>query len=243
MDETQLTPAEKSEYTLDIVACNVAVAFTEAYYYAFQKDRNSISSFYCPKQALGEDEKALAIVWNGEEYDDAASLQSHVQGLTHTYFDVESLDCDVLNPKHLPASQVTNGSGNDGDDLVRRMSITVMVMGSVRLEEQLKGPIREFSETFVLVPNPEKLLTNGINFDKGWQKEWLVLSQNFRFTEWGVIEVTEGDPSIDISTPMETDKNKNKANGSSTNTFRGSNKGIAGQFAAAGLLAKGKGKA
>ncbi|KAF2015702.1 hypothetical protein BU24DRAFT_422012 [Aaosphaeria arxii CBS 175.79] len=234
-DESQLTAAEKAEYTADITACNAAEAFTDAYYFALQKDRQNIPSFYCPPLANG-DQSVPFIAWNGEVFSDVVALQTRIQTLPHTWFDVESLDCDVLNPKFIPASEVKNGSGNDDEDLHRRMSITVAVAGAIRMEEQFKGPLREFSETFVLVPNPEKLTTKAVHFDKGWQKEWLIQSQNFRFTEWSANELV--DPA-EASVPMETDKTR--VNGGK-NTFRGTNKGIAGQFAAAGLL-KGKGKA
>lgn len=91
--------------------------------------------------------------------------------------------------------------------------------------------MREFSETFVLIPNPEKLPTSKPTFDRGWAKEWLIQTQNFRFTEWGANEIRGvKDEAM-------------KTNGAERNTFRGGNRGIASQFAAAGLFAKGKGKA
>jgi NTF2-related export protein 1/2 len=136
-----------------------------------------------------------------------------------------------LNEKLLDPAEVKGGSGDASKDFDRRMSIQVVTMGSVRLEEPLKGPIREFSETFVLVPNPEKLLTPNPTFEKGWQKEWLIQTQNFRFTEWGANEI--GGPVKDVET---------KAGGESKNSTQARNKGIAAQFAAAGLFAKGKGK-
>lgn len=210
----------------------VAEAFTDAYYHALQKERTNITSFYFKNDTL-DDKKSPSIVWNGELYADAMAFQTYFEGLTHTYFDAEDLDCTVLNPKHLPASQLKNGSGDESMDLERRMSITVVVMGSVRLEEQLKGPIREFSESFVLVPNPEKLTGKNVNLDRGWQHEWLIQSQNFRFTEWSVNEVEDGDTSAADGA------NKPKVDaGSKTNTFNPGNKGIAGQFAAAGLFLK-----
>lgn len=110
------------------------------------------------------------------------------------------------------------------------MSIQVVVTGSVRLEEQLKGPMREFSESFVLVPNVEVEVKPKPLFEKGWQQEWLIQTQNFRFTEWGAIEVGEGKEGVATT------------NGTK-NVFQGRNQGVAKAFAAAGLTAKGKGKA
>lgn len=245
--------ADNPEYKCDMVACSgmcftdtqimpsnikslVAEAFTDAYYHALQKERSNIPLFYFKNDTL-DDKKSTSIVWNGELYTDVTAFQTFFEGLTHTYFDAEDLDCGVLNPKYLPASELKNGSGDDSKDLERRMSITVVVVGSIRLEEQLKGPIREFSESFVLVPNPEKLTGNKINFDKGWNHEWLIQNQNFRFTEWSVNEVEEG------GTKAPAAADKPKVNGGPKTSFNTGNRGIAGQFAAAGLFVKKPGTA
>jgi hypothetical protein len=110
------------------------------------------------------------------------------------------------------------------------MTIQVVVTGSMRLEEQLKGPMREFAESFVLVPNVGIEVKPKPMFEKGWQNEWLIQTQNFRFTEWGATEVGAGK------------EGETKANGTK-NVFQGRNQGVAKAFAAAGLTAKGKGKA
>jgi hypothetical protein len=115
------------------------------------------------------------------------------------------------------------------------MSIAIVAMGNVRLEEPLKGPIREFSETFILIPNPEKLPSPKPTLDKGWEKQWMIQTQNFRFTEWGVTEIADGGDA-----KMEEVKN---AAGDGKSRFRGANRGIQQQFAAAGLSFKGKEKA
>jgi NTF2-related export protein 1/2 len=241
-----MSPEENALFSLDVLACSgtldipvppaetnvlleVAEAFTDAYYYALEKDRESIASFYCPRDPV-PDSKLPFIAWNGQRFNDGAEFQDYYEGLSHTHYDIENLDCNILNPKFIAAAAVKGGSGDDSQDLDRRMSIQVVAMGSVRLEEPLKGPIREFSETFILIPNSEKLPTPKPTFDKGWHKEWIIHTQNFRFTEWGASEV-----------PGVKDEEM-KTNGEGKNVFQGRNKGIANQFAAAGLLVKGKGK-
>lgn len=170
------------------------------------------------------------IAWNSEVYNEGTDFQTYFEGLTHTHYDIEALDCTILNPRCISAAQLKNGSGDDTKDLERRMSVQVVVTGSVRLEEPLKGPMREFAETFVLVPNLEKTVPPRPTFDKGWDKEWVIQTQNFKFTEWGASEVP--------TDKMEEDKTNGEKKG-----VRGGNKGIASQFAAAGLFIKGKGKA
>jgi NTF2-related export protein 1/2 len=214
----------------------VAETFTDAYYYALEKERADIPSFYCPK-LVSADSTVPFIAWNGEVFHDAAEFQTHYETLTHTHFDLEGLDCNIINKKFLPSSEVQGGGGDDSQDFDRRMSIAVTVMGSIRLEEPLKGPIREFSENFVLVPNRDKLPKPRPTFEKGWHQEWVIQTQNFRFTEWGASEIGGGKTE-----PGKSDM-KMETNGEKRNQFQGRNKGIASQFAAAGLLIKGKGKA
>ncbi|KAF2749305.1 hypothetical protein M011DRAFT_475409 [Sporormia fimetaria CBS 119925] len=225
-----MSAEERVEFELDMLACSIAEAFTTGYYYALEKDRTSIAEFYCPKLAAS-DSTIPFIAWNGSVYNDGIEFQNYFEMLTHTHYDLEALDCNILNPKLVDAAAVRGGTADDAKDLDRRMAVQVVATGSVRLEEPLKGPIREFSETFVLVPNPERLPSAKPTFEKGWQKEWLIQTQNFRFTEWGANEVGGGN-AIPKEVVMKT-------NG----VTEGRNKGIAQQFAAAGLLGKGKARA
>ncbi|KAF2708573.1 hypothetical protein K504DRAFT_502597 [Pleomassaria siparia CBS 279.74] len=230
MGDAALTPEEHAEFLLDLVACAAAEAFTDSYYYTLEKSRDKISSFYAPK-TVGPDNTTPSIAWNSILYNEGSSFQEYFEGLTHTHFELESLDVDVLNPKFLPASDLLGGSNNDAEDHDRRMSIAIVVTGCVRLEEPLKGPMREFAETFVLIPNREKQLPPKPSFEKGWHQEWLIQTQNFRFTEWGATEV--GDAKSE-GTKVPTGPR---------NVFQGRNQGVAKHFAAAGLTIKGKGKA
>ncbi|KAF2790731.1 hypothetical protein K505DRAFT_340184 [Melanomma pulvis-pyrius CBS 109.77] len=228
MADVTLSPEEKAELDLDLVACAAAEAFTDAYYYAVEKDRGKISTFYCPKQ-IAADSTVPFIAWNSVVYNDGPSFQEYLEGLSHTHFEIEGLDCSILNRKFLPAAELKGGSNDDAKDFDRRMSIAVVATGSVRLEEPLTGPMREFAETFVLVPNTQKQVPRNPMFEKGWQQEWLIQTQNFRFTEWGASEVNDGKAG------------DTKANGVK-NVFQRRNQSVAKHFAAAGLTIKGQGK-
>jgi NTF2-related export protein 1/2 len=124
------------------------------------------------------------------------------------------------------------------------MSLMVTVGGSVRLDEKFTGPMREFSETFVLAPDPEKLPALGkkVEFIKGWQKEWVIQTQNFRFTEWGASEI-EGAGKKEVGAKEVEMKAANGAAGKRAFGGPSGGRGFASHFAAAGLNIKGKGKA
>ncbi|KAF2474980.1 uncharacterized protein BDR25DRAFT_301519 [Lindgomyces ingoldianus] len=242
MEEPELTPEERLSLKLDSVACAAAESFIDAYYETLKTNRNGIGAFYCPRAVAPDGVATPSIVWNGETYEDGDALQHFFQGVTYTHFQIEDLDANTLNPTFLPANDIQGGSCNASNDLERRMSFIVVVTGSVRLEEQLKGPLREFAESFVLVPNPAKLaLSPGqtskhIPFEGGWDKQWLIQTQNFTFTEWAQDEL--GDFVRDAPTQPVS----GKAGGGGKPVF-GRNRGPFNAFAAAGLLGKGKGKA
>ena len=159
---------------------SAAENFVDAYYTALQSSRHTISSYYCPHEVQTDGKVVPVIIWNGNLLPDVASFQKMFENdMPYTHYDVQSLDCHVLNPTSLAADKVQGGSGAEDKDIERRMSIVVAVSGSVRLEEPQKGPLRGFSETFVLVPNPEKAVGKGPKAEK---KGWLVQNQNFRYT-------------------------------------------------------------
>lgn len=215
---------------LDTLADTIAETFLDAYYYALEKDRSTISTFYVPK-TVAPDSTVPFIAWNGDVYDEGTDFQSFFETLTHTHYDVESLNVDILNVKALPVTAVKNGSGEELQDFDRRMSITIQAGGSVRLEKPLTGPIREFSDVIVLVPDPEKLPKGPVTeamITKNWDKQWVIQSQNFRFTEWGATEVRKAQGG---EVEMEVEKDEKT---------RARNRGIASQFAAAGLHLKEK---
>lgn len=90
----------------------------------------------------------------------------------HVFFEVNALDAQVLNPKYDPdAGPKVKAEKN--------ISILVIANGHVRLEDRKTGPLKEFSESFVIVPNIEKMvLGKGPAMEK---RNWLIQVQNFRY--------------------------------------------------------------
>lgn len=87
-------------------------------------------------------------------------------------FDVHSVDAQVLNPKF-------DGEAGPKVKPENNISILVLVNGHLRLEQRGTGPLKEFSESFVLVPNIDKMtLEQGPCMEK---KDWLIQVQNFRY--------------------------------------------------------------
>jgi NTF2-related export protein 1/2 len=91
-----------------------------------------------------------------------------------TSFDVQSIDCHVLNP-----SSRTGEIPETAKQMEATASLIVHVSGAVRLEEPQKGPLKQFSETLVLVPNPEKHTASTSSTSN--QRNWLIQNQNFRY--------------------------------------------------------------
>ena len=83
------------------------------------------------------------------------------------------MNAHVLNPNLNP------GDGKSKKDAEHNMSVTVQVSGYVRLIERKEGPMRGFSDSFVLVPNTEVGGRATGKQDTG--QKWLIQSQNFRF--------------------------------------------------------------
>ena len=113
-----------------------------------------------------------AIVYNGNVISDAPAMQKlHQEQMPHTYYEVQSYDCHVLNPEYTEngAQVTTSGSG-------KNMSILVIVSGYVKYGESRSSDPRGFSETFVLVPN----VAARSNSRGKRQREWVIQSATFR---------------------------------------------------------------
>lgn len=172
-------------------------AFSDAYHTALQAARHTLATFYTAPETLPDGKTIPSIAWNGNAYDSGAAFQAafDAEMPAYTYFEVQSLDAQVLNPNPPPNAGDAEGDAMiDGDapgegrkgggrrggpqggqkeeDLVG--SLLVMVNGFVRLEEKKEGPTRGFSETLVLVPNKDFTRKDG-------SRRWVVQSQNFRY--------------------------------------------------------------
>jgi NTF2-related export protein 1/2 len=109
------------------------------------------------------------ILFNGNILQNGNSVQEMFENeMPATRYDAQSIDCHVLNPHFVPeGAQVTRSAAST-------MTILVTVSGAVRFSEDRNDPERQFSETFVLVPNQERS-------SRGPRpKEFLIQSQNFR---------------------------------------------------------------
>ena len=163
----------ETDYTR--VATETAEAFIDQYYTALNASRKQISSFYLPTTTEASGRSLPHISYNGELLQDAAAFQDTFEKqMPYTFFEPQSVNAHVLNPNLNPSE------GKSKKDAERNMSLTVQISGYVRLVERKDGPMRGFSDSFVLVPNTEEAGGRGTGKQDEGQK-WLIQSQNFRF--------------------------------------------------------------
>ncbi|KAF2141707.1 uncharacterized protein K452DRAFT_287662 [Aplosporella prunicola CBS 121167] len=174
------------------ITTSAAETFTDAYYTALQAARRTLSSYYVAKETFPDDQVVPSITWNGNVFNDANDYQRmwEEQMPSYSYFEVQCLDCQVLNPnppqskeekaaasqvdasESRPAGVTAKKGKKDEEHIITSMLVTVN--GFVRLEERSEGPQRGFSEVFILVPNMDVTKAN-----EG--KRWLIQTQNFRY--------------------------------------------------------------
>ena len=149
--------------------------FVDLYYTALNAARNQLKSFYVPTTAITADRGLPYISYNGELIQDAAVFQERFEKqMPWTHFEPQSVNVHVMNPSMAPVESKSKR------DLERNVSLTVQVSGYVRLEERKEGPMRGFSDSFLLVPNKEEVGGRGTGkLDHG--KKWLIQTQSFRF--------------------------------------------------------------
>lgn len=109
------------------------------------------------------------IVFNGNTLQDGTAVQKMFENdMPATRFDAQSIDCHILNAQYAPEAAPVSRSP------ASTTTILVIVSGAVRFSEDRNDPERQFSETFVLVPNHDRS-------PRGQRpKEFLIQSQNFR---------------------------------------------------------------
>ncbi|KAF1982395.1 hypothetical protein K402DRAFT_407735 [Aulographum hederae CBS 113979] len=149
------------EHERNKTATEAADDFCTSYYLALQNDRNSIASYFCAAETLPDGKTIPLVTWNGNVLT-PAEYQEHYHLMPFTLFDVQVMDCHVLNP------ELTKGA-----DTKLNFTIAVLVSGTVRLDENVGGESKGFSETLVLVPSKTKL--------KGKGRSWVIQSMNFRY--------------------------------------------------------------
>jgi NTF2-related export protein 1/2 len=150
-----------------------------------------LENYYTIKSTLPDGVNTVPdILWNGNQFEDARAFkQMFLEDMPKlVFFDIHTVDCQVLNPKWDPAAIIKPE---------KNISIMVMTNGHVRLEDRKTGPLKEFSETFVLVPNIDKF-TSG----KGAMAErrnWLIQTQNFRYVVHHDPVTMEGQVAMDMA--------------------------------------------
>ncbi|KAF2769292.1 hypothetical protein EJ03DRAFT_98083 [Teratosphaeria nubilosa] len=162
--------ATLTDTDLTALSTSAAESFADAYYTALNSNRSAISSFYVPPTVLPNNRSLPHIAYNGEHITDPAAFQQKWENeMPYTFFDPQCLNVHVLNPCIAPLEP-----GAKKADAEWNVSLSVQVSGSVRLVERKEGPMRGFSDSFILVPGGKE--------DKGKRgPRWVVQSQTFRF--------------------------------------------------------------
>ena len=140
-----------------------AEEFVKSFYPALDSNRSMISSFYSSTPTN--------ILFNGNQVADGNGVQEiFVNQMPPSRYEAQSFDCQVINrayPTPTPSGEVKSPQ----EMTVKDMSFLVIVSGYAQYGS--RGIDRNgFSETFVLVPNPNPRPRQGT--------EWVIQSQNFR---------------------------------------------------------------
>ncbi|KAK0767955.1 hypothetical protein LTR57_022766 [Friedmanniomyces endolithicus] len=168
----------ETDYTK--LATDIAERFTDTYYSALSGARDSIKTFYVAAIAQDNGRGLPNITYNGELFLDSATFQDRwVKDMPRTHLEAQSLNVHVLNPSIKPTA------GMKKKDAARNMSLIVQVSGSMRIGQPKEGPLRGFSDSFVLVPN-EELGKQDVG------RQWLIQSQTFRFVRVGMALLNAG---------------------------------------------------
>jgi NTF2-related export protein 1/2 len=158
-----------NEDTLTKVSTDAAMEFVQSFYTSLQSNRGAISTFYSPANST--------ILFNGNVVAGGAAVQDiFVNQMPPTHYEVQSLDCQVINQKY-PTATAT-GVKRAAEKSAKDISILVTVSGYAKFGVVKNASQRVFSETFALVPAPTNSL-GGVAKGKGG-KGWLIQSQNFR---------------------------------------------------------------
>ncbi|KAI5306663.1 methionyl-tRNA synthetase [Ascosphaera pollenicola] len=142
--------------------------FVKSFYPALQSNRKMLSSYYA--------DPTSDILFNGNFVASGAAVQQIFEkDMPPTHYEIQSYDCQLLNPNYTTSATPTAPAADTKGGALN-ISMILTVSGSVRFGESRTLPSRVFSETFVLVPNPN--LQQGRKDPR--QKRYLIQSQNFR---------------------------------------------------------------
>lgn len=148
--------------------------FVDAYYNALNTTRHHISSFYIPAAKLPSGRDLPYLNYNGEVQNDPAAFQQRFESqMPWTHFEPQSVDVHVMNPVIAPIQTKSK------KEQEMNMALLVQVSGFVRYHERKEGPMRAFSDSFVLMPNKDRV--GGVQTSKNDHgRKWLIQTQNFR---------------------------------------------------------------
>jgi NTF2-related export protein 1/2 len=135
-------------------------------------NRSTISSFYLQPTATSPLSADISL--NGNVIPDPKAIQNFFETqMPKAHYEVQSYDVQVLNPNYnIGVADDALGPDKSG----AKMSLLILVSGNVRYGGEIKDAVmRGFTETVILVPNPESAKQKG----RG-AKGWLIQSQNFR---------------------------------------------------------------
>jgi NTF2-related export protein 1/2 len=140
----------------------------QSYHSALQTNKVPISTFYC---RIPE-----TIVWNGNVLSDGMAVQEiFAKQLPNSCFDVQSVDCHIINKNYPVPDQDENATRRK--NVKDHISMVVVVSGSVKLGgSEVENDERGFSETLVLIPNTN---IRRKEHDRN-RKDFVIQSQNFR---------------------------------------------------------------
>jgi NTF2-related export protein 1/2 len=170
-----LTMAALTETDYTRASTEAAESFADSYYTALNGSRNQLASFYVPPVTQPSGRGLPHISYNGDVLNDATVFATRFEKeMPWTHWEPQSLDVHVLNRALTPVE------GKSKKELERNMSLTVQVSGYVRLYERKDGPMKGFSDSFVLVPNKEEVGAKGTG-KSGQGRQWVIQTQNMRF--------------------------------------------------------------
>lgn len=163
----------ETDYTR--VSTDAGEHFVDGFYTALNASRNQIKSFYVPTTTAAGGRGLPHISFNGELLQGASAFQERFEKqMPWTHFEPQSVNVHVMNPN------MDSSDRKMKKDAEANMSLTVQVSGYVRLIERKEGPMRGFSDSFVLVPNKEEAGGRGTGKQDHGRK-WLIQSHNCRF--------------------------------------------------------------
>ncbi|CAF9923225.1 MAG: hypothetical protein GOMPHAMPRED_002778 [Gomphillus americanus] len=173
-------PNELSQVDQIRMSCNAADRFVQRYYEALSSPSSSVeklTSFYAPLDDNTNIAKSFFgfknIWYNGNEFSSPAEFATAVKDyLTPARYEIDSYDCQPLNPDLNPTRDVVSDPSKGG-----AMSLLLSVSGECRIGPMKESEPMDFSETIILVPN--------LNHDRSGptshsSNEWVISSQIFR---------------------------------------------------------------